>query len=306
MLSLPLFLGCVGMEVGPVPEGSSIFQKGYIDGANSGYCLAGHDENKWQRDYKLFSSNLDYKRGWEEGFYKKIGTLKTSKKTDFAIQLAAFDDKISEAELINYFSLKPHKAFAINPLKHKQFWWTYKYNSESSAINNALNKCGSLCILFAVEDDIVLEQKLEEWEKKYIEDRNNFSKKLDKYNNTIFHHVLWEGNFKYANRLIENGVDINIGNKYDATALLINAENGHFDSVEFLIKNGADLNKPNINKATPLWAATSNGHIGIVTLLIENGADLNKKAKDGNSPLGIAKTKGHKEIVELLERHGAK
>ncbi|MDA3917165.1 MAG: hypothetical protein PF690_09350, partial [Deltaproteobacteria bacterium] len=167
------FLGCVAVDVGPIPEGSSLFQKGYKDGANSGLVAAGNKHNKWTQDHKLISSDIDYKRGWEEGFFKNIGELKTSEKTDRAIRLLNLDNKIYEAEIINYFSLKPHKAFAINPLNHKIFYWCYDYNSTSSATSRALKKCGTLCALFAEEGDIVWEEKLEEWEKKYIEDKNN-------------------------------------------------------------------------------------------------------------------------------------
>jgi len=301
VLILFSFLGCVGMQGVPIQEGSSSFQNGYKDGANSGFVVAGNSQNKWEKDDKLFSSDMDYKRGWEEGFFKGLGKQKTSAKTDRAISLINSEDKVLEALVVSFFSLKPHKAFALNPSDQQNYYLGYKYNSKPSAKSDTLKKCGTLCTLFAEDDNIVWEKNLDEWEKTYIEDRSNSTKHLDEHHNTIFHYLMRGKKFKYANYLLKNGADINIGNKYNSTALLIAAENGNFDSVKFLIDYGADINKPNIYNATPLLFAASKGYTDIVKLLIENGADLNIKTRDGNSPLGIAKIKGHWEIIRLLK-----
>jgi len=127
------------------------------------------------------------------------------------------------------------------------------------------------------------------------------------------------GNVDIVNKLIENGADINIKDKYGSTALRwaivgdnkdialllikkgidfkIKDESGHtaldiavrknkYDIAHILINKGADIDNRNDKGYTPLHAAILFNHYKIAELLIENGADVNSQGKCGYYPAG--------------------
>ena len=76
-----------------------------------------------------------------------------------------------------------------------------------------------------------------------------------------------------------------------------------------LIKDGADVNVRNKFGVTPLIMASLLGHTDVVKLLLAAGADVNAKANKGGedyTALRIAKMRGHTQIIKLLTEHGAK
>jgi hypothetical protein len=198
------------------PQNILAAEVGYADGCDTGHFVAGDNTSSWKKDYKLFSSNEKYKKGWEAGFFDCLGYLAETEKTQQAILLAKLNDKVNEAQLISYFALMPqHKAFALNPLNRQNYYWIKEKSTKESAINAVLER-GPQCILFAVNDEIVWEEELDKWEKEHIEE--NFSQKLDTDNNTILHYVAYYENLPYLERLITNGADATIKNKKGQTA----------------------------------------------------------------------------------------
>lgn len=102
------------------------------------------------------------------------------------------------------------------------------------------------------------------------------------------------------NRLIKEGADVNVRNKWGGTPLYT-ASNGHTEIVTLLLATKADVNAANINGVTPLFIASMNGHTEIVKLLIESKANVNAANKTGNvTPLILASQNGHTETVKLL------
>ena len=67
------------------------------------------------------------------------------------------------------------------------------------------------------------------------------------------------GDLEKVKQLLENGADVNAGDKDDRTALMFAAGNGHKEVVELLIENGADVNAKNIMGKTALMSASRGG-----------------------------------------------
>jgi ankyrin repeat protein len=118
------------------------------------------------------------------------------------------------------------------------------------------------------------------------------------------------GDFAGVKRYIEEGTDINKGDKSGWTPLLLavfcGQEGGQEEVVEFLLANGADVNASRNNGWTPLHMACQIGRKDMVELLIAAGADVNAKSDGGRTPTDCAKRFKYSEIIDLLRKHGAK
>ena len=81
---------------------------------------------------------------------------------------------------------------------------------------------------------------------------------------------------------------------------------GENSTAQKLIENGADVNEKDDIGFTPLCLAASKGQIGTVKLLLDKGANVNLKTNDGSTALVAAAAGGYSEIVRLLLEKGAK
>ena len=113
------------------------------------------------------------------------------------------------------------------------------------------------------------------------------------------------GNLQGVNVMINNGVDVNIKNKDDVTALMAASLKGHTEIVKLLLNKGAEVNLKSKGGWTALIIASQAGYTEIVKLLLDKGAEVNAKNKDGVTALMLASSKGHAEIVKLLLNKGA-
>ncbi len=104
-------------------------------------------------------------------------------------------------------------------------------------------------------------------------------------------------NLKEAQKLIDDGADVNAKDKFGHTPLHTATSP---EMVQLLIKNGADVNARNVFGDTPLHTKTSPE---IVRLLIKNGADVNARNKVGATPLNYLSKELEK--AELLIDNGA-
>ncbi|KAJ6387376.1 hypothetical protein OIU78_017153 [Salix suchowensis] len=132
--------------------------------------------------------------------------------------------------------------------------------------------------------------------------------------------------------LIEQGVDVNISDKFGNTPLLEAIKGGHDEVASLLVQAGASLgiddaggflfttiakrdlnllkrvlanginpNAKNFDYRTPLHIAASEGLHSIVSLLVEAGASVFPKDRWGNTPLDEARIGGNKDLIKLLE-----
>lgn len=91
------------------------------------------------------------------------------------------------------------------------------------------------------------------------------------------------------------------------TPLHIAVKNGNKEITKFLLDNGADVNAGDKYEATPLHFACRNGDGYIARMLVEFGGDLTIKAIDGRTPLDACKTNELridliKDYIEKLAR----
>ena len=132
---------------------------------------------------------------------------------------------------------------------------------------------------------------------------------------------LLDCDFNLAEKLLADGVDINLG--YEPmgwTALHFTVENNCIESAKWLLEKGADPNQQDASGWTPLLLSIDwEGDCGqrerdikgtfpypaMTELLLKHGANPNVKDKSGESPLRLARHYGHFLAAELLIQHGA-
>ena len=83
------------------------------------------------------------------------------------------------------------------------------------------------------------------------------------------------------------------------------AKMGHKEVVQFLLDQGAEINKGDKSGNTPLCHAADYKCKDVVQLLLNRGADPNKADLMGQTPLCLAAQSTHKEVVKLLLNAGA-
>lgn len=154
--------------------------------------------------------------------------------------------------------------------------------------------------------------------------------------------ALWsaarEGNTEVAQKLLEQGADVNASHPDGGTSLIKAAARGHHDTVralitagarvdgkdaegwtalawaaefgrieivKMLLAAGADPNSRNELAGVPIMTAALNGHIEVLKLLLGEGAQVNAAAGDGSTALMVSAGKGQTEVVRLLLTEGA-
>lgn len=100
--------------------------------------------------------------------------------------------------------------------------------------------------------------------------------------------------------LVEQGMDVNISNKYEGSAIAAAARRPEI--IQYLISKGANVNSTNTGGWTPLMYAVNNNNAESVKLLLAAGADPKAKNARGWDVFQIAKEyKASKEVVKLLK-----
>ena len=100
--------------------------------------------------------------------------------------------------------------------------------------------------------------------------------------------------------------DINWGNNFGWTGLIISCNNGNKEIVEYLISHPKiNVNKEDKHGRTPLFIACWEGKEEIVKILLKDErVNVNKEDNDGRTPLWIACFEGYEEIVKILFASG--
>lgn len=100
---------------------------------------------------------------------------------------------------------------------------------------------------------------------------------------------------------LNNGANVNIVGRGEASALMHASIKGYLNIVKILIENGADINmKTNTNA---LIAAAGFGYLDIVKYLVDHGADVNSELDNGETASKRASTFGETEVVNYLNKY---
>ena len=102
--------------------------------------------------------------------------------------------------------------------------------------------------------------------------------------------------------LAQEKIEVNKGNKGNASPFFIACQEGHKEVVSFLLADPRiDPNKPTDAGVTPFFMACQEGHKEVVSLLLADPRmDPNKSKNGRTTPFFKACEKVHKEVVSLL------
>nr|XP_054486106.1 ankyrin repeat and EF-hand domain-containing protein 1 [Agelaius phoeniceus] len=123
----------------------------------------------------------------------------------------------------------------------------------------------------------------------------------DKYYKTPLMVACASGNRVLVEFLLEKGADVNATDNFLWTPLHHACYNGHLDIAEVLVKAGAAVNAPSVGEATPLMRAVEACRLDMVYFLITAGADVQALNSNGRSALDLAEVLEDATIIELLE-----
>ncbi|WP_326997444.1 ankyrin repeat domain-containing protein [Crocosphaera watsonii] len=105
-------------------------------------------------------------------------------------------------------------------------------------------------------------------------------------------------------RLLFEGIKMDSINKLNEE-LLQATKDGDLEVVKSLVDQGADVNVKDKENATPLMRSVSRNYQAIVKLLIEQGAHVNAINDWGYTPLKYAIKLNLKEMQQMLKDAGA-
>jgi ankyrin repeat protein len=113
------------------------------------------------------------------------------------------------------------------------------------------------------------------------------------------------GHLEICKLLVKEAIDVNAQDKDGITALMEASIMGHNKIVEYLISQGAKVNAVASSEVTALWLAASEGRTDVMKTLLKNEADASNARVDGITALMTASVGGHSEAVKLLLENGA-
>ncbi|WP_265027119.1 ankyrin repeat domain-containing protein [Wolbachia endosymbiont (group A) of Bombylius major] len=126
---------------------------------------------------------------------------------------------------------------------------------------------------------------------------------LMKSNEQLFA-TITEGDIKQLQRLIEDGLCVNLADETGCTLAHHAAFCGKKEIVEFLCEKGANINAVDREQRTPLHYATSEDHEEMVKFLLEKGANINAADQRGGTMLHYAAGNSKKGLVKFLLKKG--
>lgn len=105
--------------------------------------------------------------------------------------------------------------------------------------------------------------------------------------------------------LIDNGIEIDVRDLDESTALHAAALVGDIEPVKILLDAGADPNLVDDCNRKPLWPAVRENHVEIVKLLLGRTTDIDDQVYNGHTCLSTGARWRHRECVQLLLGAGA-
>ena len=112
--------------------------------------------------------------------------------------------------------------------------------------------------------------------------------------------IVYDNNFEALKKEIENGMDVNIQNKYGWTPLHVAIRRDRRDMVAYLLEQGADIDRVDGVGWTPLMEAVMDDMPELCAFLLEKGADVSIKNERGGSAPMLVQKFGRSSMANLF------
>jgi len=112
--------------------------------------------------------------------------------------------------------------------------------------------------------------------------------------------IVYDNDFEALKKEIENGMDVNIQNKYGWTPLHVAIRRDRRDMVAYLLEQGADIDRVDGVGWTPLMEAVMDDMPELCAFLLEKGADVSIKNERGGSAPMLVQKFGRTSMMKLF------
>ncbi|CAA6804830.1 MAG: Unknown protein [uncultured Sulfurovum sp.] len=112
--------------------------------------------------------------------------------------------------------------------------------------------------------------------------------------------IVYDNNFEALKTEIENGMDVNLQNKYGWTPLHMAIRRDRRDMVAYLLEQGADIDRVDGVGWTPLMEAVMDDMPEFCAFLLEKGADVTIKNERGGSAPMLVQKFGRTSMMSLF------
>jgi len=129
---------------------------------------------------------------------------------------------------------------------------------------------------------------------------------LDDDQKSALHEAFAGDSTRSIKLLCDAGINVNHKDINGMTALHNGVKRGKVEGIKLLMKYNPDINITDITGKTPLHFASINGNTEIVEILLNKGAEINLKDNKGYSALDIANYYGNHNLTKMLTDNGAK
>lgn len=109
------------------------------------------------------------------------------------------------------------------------------------------------------------------------------------------------GDVAQVQHLLASGVDVDVRDENDNTALHLAAGYGYTELARLLVHSGADVDARGRIGNTPLHLAAQEGYLEIVRLLVDGGTDVAARNHYRGTALELASGWGHGAVAEILQ-----
>ncbi len=114
------------------------------------------------------------------------------------------------------------------------------------------------------------------------------------------HQATLDGLIEKAQRMVENGTDVNSRDNYGRTPLHISSAENHNIDMSVLVELGADINAQDNQGRTPLMYAALDAKKDAIAFLVSQGANVQIKDVDGNRAYELSLSRGNSDLTKFI------